>query len=64
VNVTEGCHAANLTSLQEYVNYNIQVRVYTLLGPGLYSTVLVTRTLEDGELLIQETKVISRFTNL
>ena len=39
---------ANLTGLQEYVEYNISVRAYTSVGAGPYSDGLVERTNEDG----------------
>ena len=40
-----------LTSLEEYVEYDITVRAYTSEGPGPYSDPPVTeRTLEDGEI--------------
>ena len=37
-----------LTSLEEYVEYNISVRAYTSVGPGPYSDPVTERTLEDG----------------
>ena len=36
-----------LSSLQEYVEYNISVRAYTGVGPGPYSDPVTERTLED-----------------
>ena len=39
---------ANLTGLQEYVEYNISVRAYTSEGAGPYSDGVVERTFEDG----------------
>ena len=40
-----------LSSLQEYVEYDISVRVYTSVGPGPYSDPVTQRTLEDRKLL-------------
>ena len=37
-----------LTGLHEYVEYSIQVRAYTSVGPGPYSDAEFERTLEDG----------------
>ena len=41
--------AANLTNLQEYVEYNISVRAYTSIGFGPFSTEITERTFEDGK---------------
>lgn len=41
--------SVNITGLQEFVNYSISVRAYTIVGPGNYSDVIVRMTLEDGE---------------
>ena len=41
-----------VTGLEEYVNYNINVRAYTSVGPGPYSDPVTARTLEDGNVLI------------
>ena len=49
VNVTD--MAVNLTNLQEYVEYNISVRAYTIIGPGPYSDPVTERTLEDRKLI-------------
>ena len=46
VNVTE--RSSLLIRLQEYVDYTISVRAYTLAGEGPYSDVIVARTLEAG----------------
>ena len=46
VNVTE--LTADLTNLQEYVNYTISVRAYTSAGEGPYSDGVTILTLEDG----------------
>ena len=43
--------SANITSLQENVEYNISVRAYTSVGPGPYSDPVTERTSEDGILL-------------
>ena len=40
-----------IRSLQEYVEYNISVRVYTSVGPGPYSDPVTERTLEDRKLV-------------
>ena len=40
-----------LSSLQEYVEYNISVRAYTSVGPGPYSDPVTQRTLEDRKLV-------------
>ena len=37
-----------LTGLEEYVEYNISVRAYTVIGSGPYSVGMVERTLADG----------------
>ena len=41
-----------LTGLQEFVDYNITVRVYTGAGPGPFSNVVATMTRQDGKLLV------------
>ena len=40
-----------LSSLQEYVEYDISVRAYTSVGPGPYSDPVTERTLEDRKLV-------------
>ena len=40
-----------VTSLEEYVFYNISVRAYTSVGPGPYSDPVTERTFEDGNSL-------------
>ena len=40
-----------LRALQEYVEYNISVRAYTIVGPGPYSDPVTQRTLEDRKLV-------------
>ena len=49
VNVTE--LTANLTDLEEYVNYTISVRAYTSVGEGPYSEGIVELTDEDGNFI-------------
>ena len=46
VNVTE--LTADLTDLEEYVNYTVSVRAYTSAGEGPYSYGITVITLEDG----------------
>ncbi len=41
-----------LSNLQEYVEYNISVRAYTNVGPGPYSLEIISRTLENGEIIV------------
>ena len=41
--------SVNLTDLQEYVNYNITVRAYTVIGAGPYSDPVTILTLEDSK---------------
>ena len=54
---TDTINATNLsaviTGLQEYVEYNISVRAYTIIGPGPYSDPVTERTLEDRKLINQ-----------
>ena len=38
-----------LGGLQEYVEYNISVRAYTIVGPGPFSPAVNNRTFEDGK---------------
>ena len=51
---TSSVNTTNLTvvlsSLQEYVEYNISVRAYTSVGPGPYSDLVTQRTLKDRKL--------------
>ena len=37
-----------LNDLQEYVNYAISVRAFTIVGPSNYSDVEIEQTLQDG----------------
>ncbi len=46
MNVTE--RSANLSNLEEFVNYTISVRAYTSVGAGNYSSEITVLTLEDG----------------
>ena len=48
-----------LTGLEEFVQYNISVRAYTIIGPGPYSTGVVERTDTDGKLKSQISKSMS-----
>ena len=41
-----------ITDLQEFSNYSISVRAYTIVGPGNYSDAIIRMTLEDGEVCI------------
>ena len=43
---------AVLTGLEEYVEYSIQVRAYTSVGPGPYSDAMNMTTNQDGELFV------------
>ena len=40
-----------INGLQEYVEYNISVRAFTIIGPGPYSDPVTERTLEDRKLI-------------
>ncbi len=46
MNVTE--LRADLTGLEEFVNYTISIRAYTSVGAGNYSSEITVLTLEDG----------------
>ena len=39
-----------LSNLEEFVNYNISVRAYTVEGRGPYSDPIMTQTFEDGKI--------------
>ena len=41
-------YASNITGLEEHTEYNISVRAYTNMGPGPFSDVVMTKTVEDG----------------
>ncbi len=47
MNVTE--RRANLTDLEEFVNYTISVRAYTREGAGPYSDEMTVMTPEDSK---------------
>ncbi len=47
-NTTDPSRSLSLTGLHEYANYSVQVRAYTSVGPGDYSTEEFARTLEAG----------------
>ena len=49
INTTE--LSANITGLDKYVEYNISVRAYTIIGPGPYSDPVTERTLEDRKFI-------------
>lgn len=40
-----------LDDLEEYVNYTIQVRAFTSVGPGPFSDPIINQTLQDGKCL-------------
>ena len=46
-NIIVNSTMAVLTGLEEYVDYSIQVRAYTSVGPGPYSDVVTERTRQD-----------------
>ena len=48
VNVAAPMMSVTLTSLQEFVNYNISVRAFTSVGEGPYSPGVAEMTPEDG----------------
>ena len=48
-NVSGSDLSVSLIGLQEYVNYSIQVRAYTSVGPGPYSNSMIELTLEDSK---------------
>ncbi len=47
MNVTE--RSANLTDLEEFVNYTLSVRAYTSEGAGPYSEEMTVMTPEDSK---------------
>ena len=49
MNVTAPKMSVTLNGLEEFVNYSISVRAYTIIGPGPYSDGVMARTNEDGE---------------
>lgn len=40
---------ANLTDLEEFVNYSISIRGYTVVGPGNYSVPIIVMTSEASK---------------
>ena len=50
-NVSGSDLSVSLVGLQEYVNYSIQVRAYTIEGPGCYSNPMIQLTLEDSKFI-------------
>ena len=53
-----------ITGLQEYVEYDIRVRAYTVIGPGPFSPPETERTLEDGMCfpICRQTMTLIKFT--
>ena len=43
--------SVSLVGLQEYVNYSIQIRAYTIEGPGPYSNPVLQITLENSKFI-------------
>lgn len=41
-----------LDDLEEFTNYTISVRAYTIVGPGPYSDPVTNHTFQDGKLLV------------
>ena len=50
-NVSGSDLSVSLVGLQEYVNYSIQVRAYTIEGSGPYSIRVIQITLEDSKFI-------------
>ena len=50
-NVSGSYLSVSLVGLQEFVNYSIQVRAYTIVGPGLYSNRVIQITLDDRKFI-------------
>lgn len=46
-----------LNSLQEYVEYNISVRSYTVVGSGPFSVGVTNQTFESGKLTIMQSLI-------
>ena len=56
-----------ITGLQEYVEYDIRVRAYTVIGPGPFSPPETERTLEDGmcfHIICRQTVTIIKLTEI
>ena len=49
VTVNASIFSVDLTGLEEYVEYAIRVRAYTIVGAGPYSDVVFITTNEDGK---------------
>ena len=47
--------SVSLVGLQEYVNYSIQIRAYTIEGPGPYSNPVLQITLENSKFINKKT---------
>lgn len=41
-----------LDDLEEFTNYTVSVRAYTIVGPGPYSDPITNQTFQDGKLLV------------
>ena len=50
-NVSGSDLSVSLVGLQVYVNYSIQVRAYTIEGPGPYNNPVIQITLEDSKFI-------------
>ena len=50
-NVSGSYLSVSLVGLQENVNYSIQVRAYTIKGPGPYSNCVIQLTRENSKLI-------------
>lgn len=48
-NVSGSVMSVTLMDLQEFVTYDISIRAYTNMGPGPFSVMATTKTLEDGK---------------
>lgn len=42
--------SATLDDLEEFVQYSVTIRAYTIIGPGNYSLPVLQATPEDGTL--------------
>lgn len=51
-------HFITLTDLEEFINYSISVRGFTVVGPGNYSVPLLVMTIEDGKF-----NIITKYNN-
>ena len=50
-----------LMDLEEFVNYSISVRGYTIVGPGIYSVAVTVMTQEDSKLSTSYIVIISEY---